>query len=104
MDFYDWWLDRETTHKNKKTSCKDDEKISSWKQCHIVFKIDSLHCSIFQYLDFDSIAECSFVSKEWYNKSHDKASFYYLDLNDIFKIESDYNDDWDDVVIKEICE
>ena len=47
-----------------------------------VFEVDSLHCKMFEYLDFNTMKRCSMVNLQWLYAAYDPRSYYYFDTKD----------------------
>ena len=50
-----------------------------------VFKIQNLICSIFSYLDFESILKCSRVNKQWMYDSYCPMSIAFISTKNMYK-------------------
>ena len=54
--------------------------------CIKVFKIQSLTCNIFEYLQFTSLLKCRRVNKQWFYDSYHPASISHMSIRDLFRV------------------
>ena len=51
-----------------------------------VFSIENLVCSIFSYLDFESLLKCSQVSNQWLYDSYHPMSLTYVETEQLYRV------------------
>lgn len=74
-----------STKPNANTSIpisSNNNRYDSTSSMKKVFEVDSLHCKMFEYLDFDSIKICSMINLQWLYISYDPRSCYYFNIRD----------------------
>ena len=74
-------LNNNHKHNNKSTGESKSQATPTPK----VFQIQSLICSIFGYLDFQSLLTCSRVNRQWLYDSYNPASLTHIATNHLYK-------------------
>lgn len=81
-------FETENTKTQENSSINTDSGCSNNKKGDIVFQIESLHFTIFKFLDIRSLCTCSQVNFEWLVKSVNPKAIFYFNTTDCFKQDS----------------